>query len=445
MTILTLSLLVSCVTDPPAIVQSVSRQGETRIGEDAFKYVGDRVVLSCNAIGHPNPTVTWTLNGQTVKHGYVDGVELRGDDQILLIANATVNHAGNYTCTATNLAGTANRTSRVDVSPCRPSLTSESTPRCLYTVFLVEESYTLATTRTGLQDLASQLHQSLLQNDIGVTRGNHFSLIGFGTRSGARVIRVGLETIFRHDQVSDAVKQLRSDGATPDGYQAIRLALGRLPVRSGRVRKCPIHLVLVTNEPRSIAVSMSERKLDRLLCRKKPLILNAIVNVGLAVRMGGAEYRAMGMDWHGFPYLSERQKNGDLYKRVNIVNQTIIRPARFSVCSSFKDYGNRALQSKGSLWDIYSSFSYSKRLSLFSALVNSTLTSLTTFRPCVDCRCKRDNNGNQVKTCYVLKDNDLCNCRISGVPVRHLHVLQNPTCFVDHYSLFYRYVGVRRR
>ena len=416
------------MTEPPSIVKTKTLKGVTQIGDSANKYVEDTFILTCNTTGHPTPLVTWETDGRSIQPGAILGVELKDDGSALIVHNATVNHAGNYTCTATNMGGTVSRTSIVDVSPCRPNVTMHRKPQCLYTVFLVEESPTIAITRQGLQDLASELDRSLTRNNIGVGNGNYFSVIGFGTTHKARIIHVQSEAIFTHDRVDDAITQLSSTGSMPDGYQAIDFAVKNLrsALKSTKVKYCPTNFVLVTSEARSRAVSLTARKIRKRLCYKTPVILNAILNVGLTVRIDGVSSKGIGLDWRGLPYFKQTTSNGQQYQRHAGSGlhghlrhpQTSISPVSFSVCSSFRDYGDMALRTNGAFWDVYSTFTPQDRSILFSALTNSTISSLEAFQPCVDCRCKRTKAGSRVKICYSLKDNDICKCRLNGDSVR---------------------------
>ena len=330
------------------------------------------------------------------------------------------------------MAGTDSRTSIVDVrvSTCLPavSVDKNSKPTCLYTVFIVEESKTLEIFRQGLHNLSSELQRSLVQDSIGGRRRNHYSVIGFGTEQKARIIRVQSEAIFGQDQVADAIAQLDSTGTLPDGYQAINFALKKLPLKSKKAKRCSIHFVLVTSESRSRTVPMTARKIRKRLCDKKPVIFNAILNVNLAVRLGSVTHKGIGIDWRGFPYVKRAMANGQMYQRLDIVNRTVISPIRSKICSSFKDYGDMALHTKGAIWDISSSVKSQDRSSLFSALIDSTLSSLQfeAFQPCVDCRCKRAKDGTQIQRCYTVKDNDICKCRLNGDSVRkYSNLLKN--------------------
>jgi hypothetical protein len=408
------------VVEPPNIMKSPGSKKAKPIGDKIYQNVGDTFIIMCNATGHPTPKVTWEYNGRTVQQGSISGVELQDNKHVLVIHNAAVRHTGNYSCTASNMAGTVSRTSLVDVrvSTCSPDVTAlkDSKPKCLYTIFVVEESKALEPFRQELHNLSSELDMSLLQDNIGIKRMNYYSVVGFGTKHNARIIRVQSEALFEQDGVADAVAQLNSVSTVPDGYQAIDFALKKLPLKSRKARRCPIHLVLVTSETRSRTVSISSRKIRKRLCDKKPIIFNAIVNVNLAVRLGSITYKGIGIDWQGFPYIKREMPDGQMYQRQEVVNKTIISPIRRTSCSSFKHYGDMALHTNGAMWDISWSMRSQDRSILFGALIDSTLSSLQleAFQQCVDCRCKRAKNGDEFQRCYTVKDNELCQCRMNG-------------------------------
>lgn len=80
--------------------------------------LGERVYEACTVIGGDKPVqVTWTKDGVPVKS--VEGVQVRNLDQLttfLVIDHLSPRHAGNYTCTATNDASSAEHTSALNVN-----------------------------------------------------------------------------------------------------------------------------------------------------------------------------------------------------------------------------------------------------------------------------------------------------------------------------------------
>lgn len=80
--------------------------------------LGERVYEACTVIGGDKPVqVTWTKDGVPVKS--IEGVQVRNLDQLttfLVIDHLSPRHAGNYTCTATNDAASAQHTSALNVN-----------------------------------------------------------------------------------------------------------------------------------------------------------------------------------------------------------------------------------------------------------------------------------------------------------------------------------------
>ena len=71
--------------------------------------------LECDVAGVPEPTLTWTKNGETLEE---DGERLKVTraGRILQIAAAEVADTGVYACTATNVAGQDQRVYRLQVT-----------------------------------------------------------------------------------------------------------------------------------------------------------------------------------------------------------------------------------------------------------------------------------------------------------------------------------------
>ena len=64
------------------------------------------ITLTCQADGYPNPSFSWKFNGKII-HG--------AQQKTLLLTNAVVEDAGNYTCIATNFRGSKETTRVVNV------------------------------------------------------------------------------------------------------------------------------------------------------------------------------------------------------------------------------------------------------------------------------------------------------------------------------------------
>ncbi|CAK8691082.1 unnamed protein product [Clavelina lepadiformis] len=75
--------------------------------------VDDFVTLKCLVSGIPNPAIVWRYNGAVLSSR--PGLRVMNDNQQIEIPNVEVDDAGQYSCTATNDAGTATRTHTVIV------------------------------------------------------------------------------------------------------------------------------------------------------------------------------------------------------------------------------------------------------------------------------------------------------------------------------------------
>ncbi|CAI4229355.1 unnamed protein product [Auanema sp. JU1783] len=74
---------------------------------------GDEVELGCPVSGLPAPTITWVVDGHMLgKHDEIRGIRLGESGDTLVINTADVDHSGQYSCLASNKAGSLD----VDVS-----------------------------------------------------------------------------------------------------------------------------------------------------------------------------------------------------------------------------------------------------------------------------------------------------------------------------------------
>ncbi|XP_076859373.1 hemicentin-1 isoform X2 [Brachyhypopomus gauderio] len=71
------------------------------------------LTLSCDAQGHPSPSISWTKDGKPVQSS--PGVYLHGGNRQLWIARVQSEHAGVYSCSASNPAGQSSRSYSVVV------------------------------------------------------------------------------------------------------------------------------------------------------------------------------------------------------------------------------------------------------------------------------------------------------------------------------------------
>lgn len=86
-------------------------------GDEAMNY-GETVSVSCTISGGDLPiNVTWTLNGQPLNAYLEILTEIRGKRiHNLMIDSVKAKHVGNFTCTASNWAGSVEHTSELIVN-----------------------------------------------------------------------------------------------------------------------------------------------------------------------------------------------------------------------------------------------------------------------------------------------------------------------------------------
>ncbi|XP_067873656.1 basement membrane-specific heparan sulfate proteoglycan core protein isoform X2 [Heterodontus francisci] len=118
---LVFSIMTLVVQGPPTV--SVSPRGPVRLG------VGNSVTLECIGMGEPQPTISWRRINSRQRNNLGKQL-LREGNPILTISSARLQDSGTYSCTSSNLFGTAE--ARVEVivelsasTPQVPQVTSE--------------------------------------------------------------------------------------------------------------------------------------------------------------------------------------------------------------------------------------------------------------------------------------------------------------------------------
>ena len=75
--------------------------------QDTTTTEGSNVMFSCNAIGNPVPTFSWTIDGSAVNTTAYPRIGLSADNKQLTITNVKRTDSGNqYRCVANNIIGT---------------------------------------------------------------------------------------------------------------------------------------------------------------------------------------------------------------------------------------------------------------------------------------------------------------------------------------------------
>ena len=63
------------------------------------------MVLSCDADGKPNPTLSWTRNGSPIRTSDNSSISISQDSKQLTITNVSRTDSGEYRCVASNSLG----------------------------------------------------------------------------------------------------------------------------------------------------------------------------------------------------------------------------------------------------------------------------------------------------------------------------------------------------
>ncbi|KAL3856778.1 hypothetical protein ACJMK2_011496 [Sinanodonta woodiana] len=94
----TLSIL-EC-TSMDSVVPIFLRKPENRIADE-----GDKVVIDCDIIGSPQPTITWQKDTALLTEDAIFSASYDGRVAMLIIRNITAEHSGKYECVAENPMG----------------------------------------------------------------------------------------------------------------------------------------------------------------------------------------------------------------------------------------------------------------------------------------------------------------------------------------------------
>ena len=76
----------------------------------SFVDEGEEFVITCNALGGPNNTYKWTLNGEEIVESDVLNIttvtfDTMSTSTLRISSVDAATHKGNYTCTVSNTAG----------------------------------------------------------------------------------------------------------------------------------------------------------------------------------------------------------------------------------------------------------------------------------------------------------------------------------------------------
>ena len=97
---------------------TVSPEGSAVVSPlDIVSSLGDSVTYICTAMGGPDISYQWEINGTIV-----------GNDSVLYLVAIDASYGGNYTCTVSNVAGTDSASTTLYVAPYIVTPLEEQTP-----------------------------------------------------------------------------------------------------------------------------------------------------------------------------------------------------------------------------------------------------------------------------------------------------------------------------
>ena len=95
------------ITDKPDITVHPKAQAATE---------GNNATFTCNAIGNPVPTISWTINGSSVDASNNSRISFSEGKKQLTITNVNRTDSGEYQCVASNSLGNdTSNTATLDV------------------------------------------------------------------------------------------------------------------------------------------------------------------------------------------------------------------------------------------------------------------------------------------------------------------------------------------
>ena len=89
----------------------------TDVGTNVTTAKGSSVSFNCTVDGIPRPDVMWLKNGEVLEVDKDDRLSVQEKEKtsVLTILKSQASDSGDYTCNATNVFGTTNKTSKLSV------------------------------------------------------------------------------------------------------------------------------------------------------------------------------------------------------------------------------------------------------------------------------------------------------------------------------------------
>eukprot|EP00117_Sycon_ciliatum_P000271 scpid6564/ scgid6139/ Hemicentin-2 len=382
---------------------------------------GARVELKCSANRRPSPRLSWRRAGAELGPGtvaHLGHVETRATgvtvQSTVFIDRASVHAVGLYRC---NVASGWQSETRDVILHVIDNNGEEVLPQCVDAwnstdravnsawhqlrslssqdvlsasadvVFIIDESRSMAAERLWLAELVNDLDRSLRSVDIGAhTAANRYGLVGFGARElsgveyGGRAVHDanGSFLVGARQFSADLLPQLRSDGGHEDSYSAIGKALDSklYPARQHSTKL----LFLITDGDRydmewDLTKDLVESSLKAAGVTLHVLLYLKIFDNANRIILGATptqNYQLLGPQGMPTP-----------------VKGSLRFVARNSAPNTWSDYGQLALSSGGSVWDLRQLRRGIRRREAFSAAFKHAVVTSTAEQAlvCEECWC----------------------------------------------------------
>lgn len=259
-----------------------------------------------------------------------------------------------------------------------------------------------------MQYLASFIDSELMSRGIGVTEEarNMFCAVQFGARGKemrAILLSIGNQSFFRADEVPDVRRELKRNGFSADGYEAIEFTLNNVPFRDslGVARS----IILGTNTGRSVLSDKVNLTKSFMFQRLKEMNATLDVVVNMTLQAGehegsvGQNHTLLGLlDYsHGVVLESGNQEFLPVSDNITIVS---------SHGSTVSDYVALAFESGGAAWRVgfFCDDSFDTQDAKAVAQVYVEHRWYAQSHVCQVCSCE----GNGVEECFQPQNQQLC-------------------------------------
>lgn len=94
------------------VLKLLEKPAVKKLSEKSILSVGELVLLTCEVTGDPEPSVTWTKNGNST----IPRAQFKNDRRILVIKDVLPRDSGVYECKASNKFGESRSSTTVIVA-----------------------------------------------------------------------------------------------------------------------------------------------------------------------------------------------------------------------------------------------------------------------------------------------------------------------------------------